>query len=311
MHGLPNTSSLIVLNRFNLPPEAVFPAFLFATLSYMIILFCNSVLILVIVLNKSLHQPMYLILLNLPINDLVGSSALFIQVIKDILTDAGTMQYSACVAQAFFIHIYAGGTIFILTAMAYDRYIAICCPLKYNTIMTNAHIVKIITGVWIANLVMIGVLFFLLLRLPRCRSELTHPYCDNPSLLSLVCADTTINNVYGLLTVALTQLIANFTILYTYLQILAACFRSKRSDTKSKALQTCATHLIVFLLLECLGLFTIISYRIKDISPHLRRFMGVSTLIFPPALNPIIYGLKTKEIRDKIVHFFSNKVLPS
>lgn len=311
MHNLPNTSSLIMLNRFHLPPEAVFPAFLFATLSYMIILFCNSVLILVIVLNKSLHQPMYLILLNLPINDLVGSSALFLQTIKEILTDTGTMQYSACVTQAFFIHIYAGGTIFILTAMAYDRYIAICCPLKYNSIMTNAHIVRIITGVWIVNLIVIGVLFFLLLRLPRCRSELTHPYCDNPSLLSLVCADTTINNIYGLLIVALTQLIANFTILYTYLQILVTCFRSKRSDTKSKALQTCATHLIVFLLLECLGLFTIISYRIKEISPHLRRFMGVSTLIFPPTLNPIIYGLKTKEIRDKVVHFFSNKVLPS
>lgn len=311
MDNLYNTSSVLVLNRFNLPSEAVFPAFLFATLSYMIILFCNLVLILIIVLNKSLHQPIYLILLNLPINDLLGSSALFIQVIKEILTNNRTMQYSACVTQAFFIHIYAGGTVFILTAMAYDRYIAICCPLKYSAIMTNAHILRITTGVWMTNLAVLGVLFFLLLRLPRCRSELIHPYCDNPSLLSLVCADTTINNIYGLLMVALTQVIANGIILYTYLQILVACFRSKRSDTKAKALQTCATHLIVFLLLECLGLFTIISYRIKDISTHLRRFLGVSTLIFPPTLNPIIYGLKTKEIRDKIVKFFRNKILPS
>ncbi|XP_045929810.1 putative gustatory receptor clone PTE01 [Micropterus dolomieu] len=311
MGNLYNISSVLVLDRFNLSSETVFPAFLFATLGYMIILFCNLILILTIVLNKSLHQPMYLILLNLPINDLIGSSALFPQVIKEILTNNRTMQYSACVVQAFFIHIYAGGTVFILTAMAYDRYIAICYPLKYNTIMTNAHIMRLITVLWMSSLVLIGVLFFLLLRLPRCRSELTHPYCDNPSLLSLVCADTTTNNIYGLFISALSQVIANGMILFTYLQILVACFRSKRSDTKAKALQTCATHLIVFLLLECLGLFTIISYRINNVSPHLRRFMGVSTLIFPPAVNPIIYGLKTKEIREKIVHFYRNKIRPS
>ncbi|XP_049432512.1 olfactory receptor 52B2-like [Epinephelus fuscoguttatus] len=311
MNDLYNTSSVLVLNRFNLSFENALPAFLFATLSYMIILFCNLILILTIVLNKSLHQPMYLILLNLPINDLIGSTAFFLQVIKDILTNSRTMQYFACVAQAFFIHIYASGTVFILTAMAYDRYIAICCPLKYNTVMTYAHVMRIITAVWVSSLVTIGVLFFLLLRLPRCLSELTHPYCDNPSLLTLVCADTTINNIYGLFLVALSQVIANGMILYTYLQILVACFRSKRSDTKAKALQTCATHLTVFLLLECLGLFTIISYRIKNVSSHLRRFMGVSTLIFPPALNPIIYGLKTKEIREKALYFFRNKIFPS
>uniref|UniRef100_A0A3Q3E4E1 Olfactory receptor n=1 Tax=Labrus bergylta TaxID=56723 RepID=A0A3Q3E4E1_9LABR len=308
--ALYNTSSVLVLPDFNLSTEAVFPAFLFASLSYMIIFFCNLILILTIVLNKSLHHPMYLILLNLPIHDLIGASAFFPQFIKQILTGSRTTQYSTCVAQAFFIHIYAGGTVFTLTAMAYDRYIAICCPLKYNSVMTNAHVMRLITGVWVCSLVTIGLLFILLLRLPRCRYEFTNSYCDNPSLLSLVCADTTINNIYGLFLVAITQVIANGMILYTYLQILVACFRSKGTDTKAKALQTCATHLAVFLLLECLGLFTIISYRIQGISPQLRKFLGMCTLIFPPTLNPIIYGLRTQEIREKFVHFIKNKILP-
>ncbi|KAK2846777.1 hypothetical protein Q5P01_009776 [Channa striata] len=311
MDNLYNTSSTLVFTGFNLPVESVAPAFLFATLSYMVILFCNLILILTIVLNKTLHQPMHLILLNLPINDLIGSTALLPYVIKEILTNSRTMQYSACVIQAFFLHIYAAGSVFILSAMAYDRYIAICNPLKYHTVMTNTHIMRVITVVWICIIVLIGVLFVLLLRLPRCRSVITSPYCDNPSLLTLVCGNTTINNIYGLLTVALTQVMANGIIVYTYLQILVACFRSKRSDTKAKALQTCATHLTVFLLLECLGLFTIISYRLENISPHLRRFMGLSALIFPPTLNPIIYGLKTKEIREKVFHFFKRKILPS
>uniref|UniRef100_A0A3Q2Q2V6 Olfactory receptor n=1 Tax=Fundulus heteroclitus TaxID=8078 RepID=A0A3Q2Q2V6_FUNHE len=308
MANLYNTS-VLQLNGYNISYEGVFPAFLFATLNYMIILFCNLTLILTIVMNKSLHQPMHLFLLSLPINDLIGSSAVFPQLIKELLTNSRKMQFSlpVCIIQAFFIHIYAAGSVFILTAMAYDRYIAICHPLRYSTVMTNAHIMKIITLVWSSCVVLIAVLFILLLRLRHCRSEMTHSYCDNPSLLTLVCEDTTINNIYGLFISALSQAIANGMVLYTYLRILIACFRSKRSDTKAKALQTCATHLFVFLLFESLGLFTIISYRLRNISPHLRRFMGVSTLIFPPTLNPLIYGLKTKEIREKVINFFGNK----
>ncbi|XP_045068738.1 olfactory receptor 52B2-like [Coregonus clupeaformis] len=312
MDDFSNVSSVLTLEGFDLPPESAFAAFIFATLSYIIILFCNLVLILTIVLNRSLHQPMYLLLLNLPINDLIGSTALFTQVIKELLLDTRTIQYSACVTQAFFIHVYGTGAVFILTAMAYDRYVAICCPLRYNTIMTNAHIMKIITLIWVCDLILMGVLFFLLLRLPRCRSLMAHSYCDNPSLLKLVCANTAINNIYGLFITALMQVIVVWTILYTYLRILVTCFRNKGSaDTKSKALQTCATHLIVFLLLECLGLLTVISYRLSQFPPQLRRLIGVSTLIFPPTLNPIIYGLKTKDIRVKAMHFLRTKIFPS
>uniref|UniRef100_A0A3B1IP86 Olfactory receptor n=1 Tax=Astyanax mexicanus TaxID=7994 RepID=A0A3B1IP86_ASTMX len=284
---------------------------IFAILGYFLIVFCNLVLLTTIIMNKSLHEPMYILLLNLPINDLIGSTALFPHIIKELLWDTRTMPFSTCVTQAFFIHIYATGAVFILTAMAYDRYVAICRPMRYNTIMNNSHLMKIISLVWLSNIFMIAVLFILLLRLPRCRSLLTHTYCDNPSLLQLVCANTSINNIYGLMTVAVTQVVNVGLIGFTYIQILIACFRNKSSDTRSKALQTCATHLIVFLIFECLGLFTITSYRLADISPHLRQFSGVAAMILPPTLNPIIYGLKTKEIRTKALKFFHRIVHPS
>ncbi|XP_035241119.1 olfactory receptor 52E4-like isoform X1 [Anguilla anguilla] len=295
-----NSTDILTLQGFDLPPQGVYAAFIFAMLNYLVILFCNIFLMATIITNKSLHQPMYILLFNLPINDLIGSSALFLQLIKDILLDSRYIEASNCIAQAFFIHIYGVGSLLIISAMAYDRYIAICNPLKYSTIMTNSHIAKIIASVWLVALLLIGVLFFLLLRLPRCTSLITHTYCSNPSLLALVCADTTINNIYGLFITAGLQVFSVGLILYTYLQILLACFKSKRSDTKSKALQTCATHLTVFLILECLGFFTIISYRIKQLSPHSRRIIGASNMIFPPTLNPIIYGLRTKEIRQRI-----------
>ncbi|XP_061072280.1 olfactory receptor 52B2-like [Conger conger] len=305
-----NSTGFLRQQGFDLPLEGMYAAFLFATLSYLVILFCNLSLMATIIMNKSLHQPMYLLLFNLPVNDLIGSSALFPQLIKNILLDSGYIEVSNCITQAFFIHMYALGSILILTIMSYDRYIAICSPLRYGAVMTNSHVMKIIVTVWLVDLFLVGALISLLLRLPRCRSFLTNPYCDNPSLLTLVCADTTVNNIYGLFITAIMQVLAVGTILFTYLQILLACFKSKRPDTKSKALQTCATHLTVFLLLECLGLFTIISYRIKHLSPHLRRMIGVSTFIFPPTLNPIIYGLKTKEIRQKIKLPFRKMVYP-
>ncbi|XP_033833368.1 olfactory receptor 52B4-like [Periophthalmus magnuspinnatus] len=306
MNSTYNITPYVTLVSYNLPPDSVISTFLFACLSYVTILFCNLTLMLTIILNKCLHQPMYLILINLPINDLMGSSAFFIQTIKQIITRSQIVSYPACVTQAFFIHIYAAGAMFMLTAMAYDRYIAICWPLRYNDVMTNSQVMKVITFAWLCCFILIGVLFGLLLRLPRCRSEMMQPYCDNPSLLSLVCENTSLNNIYGLFSVAVTQVVANGMILFTYLRILIACFRSKRADTKAKALQTCATHLLVVILFESLGLFTIISYRFKDMSPHLRRFLGMSTLIFPPTLNPIIYGLKTKEIRVKIMQYLRN-----
>ena len=308
MDNVSNISSVLTLQGLDVPQERAFLAILLATLGYMVVVFCNLLLLITIILNKHLHQPMYFLLINMPINDLIGSTALFSQLLRQFLLNSKAIEFPACVTQAFFIHIYATGVVFVLTAMAYDRYIAICRPLRYATIMTNAHIVRIITLIWGSNLLLIGGLFILLLRLPRCRNNVTHTYCDNPSLLRLMCADTTINNIYGILTVVCTQPITVGLILFTYLQILIACFRSKNTDTRSKAMQTCATHLVVFLLFECLGLFTVISYRIKNLSPALTKFIGVSTLIFPPTLNPIIYGINTKELRKRAIMLFKKNV---
>uniref|UniRef100_A0A671R2C8 G-protein coupled receptors family 1 profile domain-containing protein n=1 Tax=Sinocyclocheilus anshuiensis TaxID=1608454 RepID=A0A671R2C8_9TELE len=277
-----NVSSDLSLHGFDVSPEKAIVAFVFAALNHIIILFCNSLLLFTVITNKGLHEPMYILLLNLPINDLIGSMCLFPHIMRELLI----MPFSICITQAFFIHVYAVSAVFILTTM-------------------------IISLVWLSNLTPMAILFILLLRLPHCRSYLTHPYCDNPSLLQLVYADTTINNLYGHLITALCQLLTVGLILYTYLRILIACFRNKSSDMRSKALQTCGTHLVVFVLFECLGLFTIISYRIKYISPHLRKFIVVGAMILPPTMNPVIYGLRTKEIRVKRITFFQQKVFAS
>ncbi|KAM6932768.1 olfactory receptor 52B2-like [Lycodopsis pacificus] len=311
MENLYNTSSVVVLHRFNISSENVFPAFLFATLSYMIILFCNLILILTIVQSKSLHKPMYLILLNLPINDLIGSSAFFLHMINEILTDRKTMQYSACITQAFLIHFYGTGNLLILSAMAYDRYIAICCPLRYNAIMSPKKVIIIIFLIWFINFSMIVTLILLLTRFKMCRTNIVDLYCNNPSLTKLICEDTRINNYYGLFTIVLIQGAPLSIIAYTYAQILRTCVMTNHPDARKKAFQTCGTHLVVFLILQINTAFTLITHRIQSASPYIRRVLGISVLLFPPFLDPIIYGLKTTELKRSLVMFLKRNICSS
>ncbi|XP_006628223.2 olfactory receptor 52K2-like [Lepisosteus oculatus] len=304
MNNSSDVTSLLSLESFNIPPGWVYPAFILGMFSYCIILFCNLIILLTIGMEKHLHEPMYLLLFNLPINDLIGATALFPALMKEILLDSRSISYTACVIQGFFVHIYAVGSVVILTAMAYDRYLAICCPLRYHAIMTNTRLMKIIILIWIANITMIVVLFLMVLRLPRCRSLISNLYCDNFSLMRLVCTDTSTNNIYGLFITFSLQALSISVVIYTYLQILFTCLNNKLSDAKGKAIQTCGTHLVSFVILEVTGVLPILAYRIEGFSPHAKKILSVFVLIFPPTLNPIIYGLRTKEIRSKIPLFF-------
>nr|XP_006628222.1 PREDICTED: olfactory receptor 52K1-like [Lepisosteus oculatus] len=314
MNNSSDVTSLLSLESFNIPPGWVYPAFIFGMLIYCIILFCNLIILITIAMEKHLHEPMYLLVFNLPINDLMGATALFPALMKEILLDSRSISYTACVIQAFFVHIYAVGSLLILIAMAFDRYLAICCPLRYHAIMTNTCLLKIIVLIWIVDVTMIVVLFLMVLRLPHCRSLISNIYCDNPSLVRLVCADTSTNNIYGLFITFSLQALSISVVIYTYLQILFTCLNNKLSDAKGKAIQTCGTHLVSFVILEVTGVLPILAYRIEGFSPHakkiLSKILSVFVLVFPPTLNPIIYGLRTKEIRSKIPLVFNRKVTP-
>ncbi|KAK6486595.1 olfactory receptor 52N5-like [Huso huso] len=302
-----NVTSTLTLGGFKLMPAGRYAAFVLGTLLYCIIVFCNLMILIAIALEKRLHEPMYVLLFNLPINDLMGATALLPKLLADTLTDSETITHPGCVMQAFFIHFYAAGSLLILTAMAYDRYVAICCPLRYNAILTSSNVIKIIILVWVLDFILIGVLIVMGLRLQRCRSSISNAYCDNPSLMRLVCADTSINNIYGLFITGLIQGLSLLAMIFTYFQILLTCLMNKQSDAKSKAIQTCATHLIVYIILCTSGIFQILSYRFEQISPYFRKTVGVAVILYPPVFNPIIYGLKTKEIRNTIIKMFKKK----
>uniref|UniRef100_A0AAR2LIQ8 Olfactory receptor n=1 Tax=Pygocentrus nattereri TaxID=42514 RepID=A0AAR2LIQ8_PYGNA len=293
----------LTLESLELPPSNVFPAFIFGTLTYCAILVFNMTVLLTIALNRKLHKPMYVLLFNLPISDMVGASAFFPQLVSSILSQNRSITYSACFVQALLVHLCGTGAILTLSAMAYDRYIAICCPLKYNTLMSPNNLLKIIIMIWILDFTLIGSLLALNYRKEICSTKIVDIFCNNPSLMKLVCGDTKLNNYYGLF------LTAFFEVVFTYVQILITVVVKRQSDARSKAIQTCGTHLIVFLCFEFNTFFAFIAHRFETASPSLRRALGASAVIFPPILNPLIYGLKTKEIRENFILFF-HKVFP-
>ncbi|KAM6933317.1 olfactory receptor 52B2-like [Xenentodon cancila] len=303
MFGNSSSEDLLTLAVLGLPSSHTYPAFVFGTLAYLIIVFCNVLVLMTIAVNKRLHKPMFILLFNLPISDIVGATAFFPHFVFSVVSQNRLISSPACIAQAFFIHFYGTGNLLVLTAMAYDRYIAICSPLKYNTIMSPPNLIRITVLIWFINFSMMLSLFILIARFKFCRTNIVDLYCNNPSLMKLVCEDIRVNNYYGIATLVVVMGGPLLIIMYTYAQILRTCVMGNHIDSRKKAIQTCGTHLVVFLVLQINTTFTLISHRIENVSPFVRRAFGVSVLIFPPFLDPIIYGLKTRELKQGIIMF--------
>ena len=306
--GLP---PFFYLASLHIRPSLTYLAFFMGTLMYCLIVAGNMTIIFSITLNRSLHKPMYLLLLNLPINDLMGATAFFPQLISTIVLEDRSISAPACFLQGLLLHLYGAGAYIILTVMAYDRFLAICYPLRYSTFMRHANVLKIVVAMWLTDLVLICTLFCLLTRLRFCKTHMNSMTCYNPNLLKVVCGDTRINNYYGLFLTVLLQGMSLISVIFTYIQILVACLIKKQSDTKTKALRTCSTHLTVYILFQVTTMFTVLAHRFSQVSPYLRRCVGVLVLLVPPILNPLIYGLNTKEIRSIVIHFFTKKKMTS
>ncbi|XP_060799554.1 olfactory receptor 52B2-like [Neoarius graeffei] len=300
--------AILTMERLDLPPSSTFFIYIFGIITYCLILFFHSVLLVTIFVKRDLHKPMYILLFNLSICDLLGSTAFYPQLACSILSQTREISYPACALQGLFIHLYGNGSLLFLTVMSYDRYIAICQPLRYHNMMTRAVLVKFIFLVWSVNCTMIGASFVLTLSKEICRTNIVDTFCNHPSLLKLTCEDTRVVNYYGLFTIALFQGSSILIVSLTYIKILITCLSTQQKNSISKAMQTCGTHLVVFFTFEVNVFLALLSHRLETVSPHLRRAFGVSIIIFPPILNPLIYGLKTREIRQTMFKFLQTKV---
>ncbi|XP_031166325.1 olfactory receptor 49-like [Sander lucioperca] len=272
--------------------------FLIVMSLYMLIVCANLLLIVVICMNRSLHEPMYLFLCSLFVNELYGSTGLFPFLLVQILSDSHTVSASVCFLQNFLLFSYGGVEYLNLAVMAYDRYLAICCPLQYNTQMSFNKIAMLIGATWFYPLLMCVVMTSLSHSLQLCGNIINKVYCDNYSVVKLACYDTRVNNIYGLFVTSLSIICPLILIFYTYMKILKVCFSGSK-QTRQKAVSTCTPHLASLINFSFGSFFEIVQSRfdMSSVPNILRIFLSLYWLTCQPVFNPLLYGLNMSKIR--------------
>ncbi|XP_053240761.1 olfactory receptor 52P1-like isoform X22 [Podarcis raffonei] len=270
---------------------------------YFMALLGNLSLLLMVKTEPSLHEPMYLFLCMLSLTDLVLSSSTLPKLLAIFWFGRQPIGFSACLAQMFFIHSFTAMESGFFLAMAYDRYVAICNPLRHATVLTNAVVAKIGLAVVVRGVVLFFPHPFLVGRLPFCKSKvIAHSYCEFMALVKLACADTAASRGYSL---SLAFLIGGFDVCFislSYALILRTVCRLPSKEAGLKAQGTCSSHICVILVFYTTAVFSFLTHRFGHNVPHaVHIFIANVYLVVPPTLNPIIYGVRTKKIRDRVV----------
>ncbi|XP_017388273.1 putative olfactory receptor 52P1 [Cebus imitator] len=276
---------------------------------FILTLLGNSVITVTVKLEPSLHQPMYFFLCMLAANDMALASSTAPKMLGIFWFNAHRVVFNICLAQMYFIHTFCIIESALLVAMAFDRYVAICIPLRYTTILTTPVVVKMGAVGVIRAILMVLPCPFLIKRLPYyTKCVINHTYCEHMAVVKLASANTFINRVYGI-SVALSVMILDLGLIATsYIKILQAVFRLSSQNARSKALGTCAAHVCTILVSYTPALFSFLTHRIgKKVPPSIHIIFASLYLLVPPTVNPLVYGVKTKQIRDQVVGLLFSK----
>ncbi|KAI7796192.1 odorant receptor, partial [Triplophysa rosa] len=272
---------------------------------YVLIFFLNSWLIVVIVLERALHEPMYIFLCNLCMNGIYGATGFYPKFLHDLIVDSYVIPSYMCALQAFVIYTSVICEYCTLAVMAYDRHVAICRPLDYHTKLNRFACSMLLTFCWIVPVIMIIINVSLSNRLALCKYHIDKLFCDNWSMVKLSCETTVTNNIYGFAVISLVFVLFGF-IIVSYIKLAVACKASL--ECRRKFWQTCVPHLFSLINFSVAMLFdTMYSrYGSSDFPENLRHFLALEIIIVPPLFNPVIYGLKLKEIRKRLLKPFND-----
>ncbi|KAI5628751.1 odorant receptor, family D, subfamily 111, member 10, partial [Silurus asotus] len=282
--------------------------FAFLLFVYSISLCGNLIVLFMILADRSLHIPKYMGIFNLALSDLGETNALIPNLVKTFLFDSQYISYEACLANMFFSLFFAGGQSLSLVVMAYDRFIAICLPLRYHVIINNSFMFATLTSIWFINFVIFGTMVILITRLSFCKTiEVKSFFCDHGPICTLACNDNSMNAFMVRFCIAVYLYVPLTAIILSYIGILLALTRITTWEGRLKALKTCVSHLLIvgifFLPVSSMYIAALTSY----IHPNARIMNTLLSATIPPMVNPIIYVLNTKEFRGFILKMLKRK----
>ncbi|XP_037745491.1 olfactory receptor 52M1-like [Chelonia mydas] len=304
---LMNPSTFILMGIPGLEAVHVWISIPFCTM-YTIAVLGNFTVLCIVKREPSLHAPMYYFLCMLAVTDLVLSTSILPKMLSIFWFNSREIDFRVCLTQMYFIHCFSVMVSGILVAMAFDRYVAICHPLRHSTILTCPLVAKIGLAVVLRSGMVVLPFPILARQWPYCRTNvIPQPYCAHIAVVSLACADTRVSSYYGLFVLFCVLGLDGIFIAVSYTQILRAIFSLPTKDARLKTLGTCGSHIFVILAFLIPSLIMSLMHRFAQNVPlHFHVLIANVYLLLPPVLNPIIYGVKTKEIRVRLLHLFTH-----
>ncbi|XP_076968449.1 olfactory receptor 52M1-like [Tamandua tetradactyla] len=272
---------------------------------YLVAVVGNITILAMIRVERSLHQPMYFFLCMLAVIDLILSTSTMPKLLGIFWFGAGEISLDACLAQMFLIHCFATVESGIFLAMAFDRYVAICDPLRHTSVLTHAVVGHLGLASLLRGILYIGPLPLMIrLRLPFYRTQIiSHSYCEHMAVVTLACGDTTVNNLYGMGIGFLVLILDSLAITVSYVMIFRAVMGLATPEARVKTLGTCSSHICAILVFYIpIAVSSLIHRFGHHVPPHIHILLANFYLLFPPILNPVVYAVRTKQIRERFLH---------
>ncbi|KAM8750000.1 olfactory receptor 4B13-like [Acanthopagrus schlegelii] len=290
---------LVGLNETN---NHRFTLFFLTLLCYCVILLVNTSLIVIIIMDKNLHEPMYIFLCTFCVNSLYGTTGFYPKFLWDLLSPVHVISYSGCLVQAQVMYSFACAELSILSVMSYDRYVAICRPLEYHSVMSKQRLLTLVCFSWLMPFFIVAANIFLTSRLKLCSPYITRLFCVNWIIVKLACfpSETTINSIVAYIAIVI-YVFHGFFIVWSYVYLIKTCVNS--IEIRAKFMQTCVPHLTSLLIFLVAIAFDVMSMRFgsNDLPQTLQNIVVIEFLVIPPLLNPLIYGFKLTKIRNRIL----------
>ncbi|XP_047735272.1 olfactory receptor 1009-like [Prionailurus viverrinus] len=281
-------------------PQLQASLFLLFLSFYVINLTGNLGMIILIRIDSRLHTPMYFLLSHLSFVDMCFSSVVSPKMLTDVFAKRKAISFLGCALQQWFFGFFVAAECFLLASMAYDRYVAICNPLLYSVAMSQRLCIQLVVGPYVIGFMNTMTHTTNAFRLPFCGPNvINHFFCDMSPLLSLVCADTRLTELVVFVVDGAVGVFSGLTILISYIYILVAIMKIHSVDGRRKAFSTCSSHLTAVSILYGTIFFIYVRPR-ASLSLDLNKVVSVFYTAVIPMLNPLIYSLRNKEVKDAI-----------